>query len=328
MKRREFITLIGRALARGAAVWPVAAWTQQAGKVPIIGVLGTDSVVWRPWITAFADRLRELGWVEGHTLNIEYRWSGARPERIADIAAEFVRQNVDVIVTVSGAIPLVRQATTAIPIVFAISVDPIGIGLITSLSRPNGNITGLSIEATDLAGKRLELLREVVPHLSRLAVIFHASYSASVLESHEVQAAGRTFGLEVMPHEIQRSEDIAPVFAALKGKVDALYVVEDSLVSANSARIIALTLSDQLPTVFYTRDLVLAGGLMSYGPNFPALFRRSAEFVDKILRGTKPADIPVEQPTKFELVINLKTAKSLGLKFPQTLLVAADEVIE
>jgi putative tryptophan/tyrosine transport system substrate-binding protein len=323
MRRRDFISLLGGA----AAAWPLAARAQQAGKLPAIGVLGTDSTVWRPWTAAFSDRLRELGWTDGQNIAIQYRWSEGRPERVSEIAAEFVRLKTDVIVTVSGAIPIVHRVTTAIPIVFPISVDPIGTGLITNLSRPNGNVTGLSIQSTDIAGKRLGVLHEIVPHLRRLAIMYHAN-SVAAVEKDAVQAAAHSLSLDITPREIRRTEDIAPAFEALKGQADALYVVEDSLVSANSAQIVELTLHDRLPTVFYTRDVVLAGGLFSYGPSYPALFQRAADFVDKILRGTKPDDIPVEQPAKFELVINLKTAKLLGLDVPHNLLVLADDVIE
>jgi putative tryptophan/tyrosine transport system substrate-binding protein len=324
MRRRDFI----KGMVSSLAAWPLTARGQQANKIPIVGLLGTDSSVWRTWVAAFADRLRELGWIEGHTVQLEYGWSEARPERVADIAVDFIRQRVDVIVAVSGAIPIIRQATTSIPIVFPISVDPIGSGLITNLSSPSGNVTGLSLESIDLAGKRLELLRQIVPNLHRLAIIFHPAYSASALESREVQFAARAFDMEVVSHEFRRAEDLAPIFETLKREAEALYVVEDSLVSANSQRIVTLTLTSRIPAVFYNRDVVVAGGLMSYGPNFPNLFRRTAEIVDKILRGTKPADIPVEQPTKFEFVINLTTAKGLGLTVPPSLMSLADELIE
>ena len=250
------------------------------------------------------------------------------PSAIAEIAAEFVRLKVDVIVTTATAVPTVKQATSVIPIVFALGTDPLGSGLVASLARPGGNVTGLSIQQSDIAGKRLELLREVVPGLRRLAIMGNVGYPKAVLEMGEVQAAARTLGLEVAPLEIRRAEDIAPAFEALKGSADALYVVGDALVHANRTRIITFALSARLPTIFNNRDYVEAGGLMSYGPNFSDLFRRAADLVDKILRGTKPGDIPVEQPTKFDLVINLTTAKALGLEVPPTLLARADEVIE
>jgi putative tryptophan/tyrosine transport system substrate-binding protein len=322
LKRREFITLLG------AAALPVAARAQPAGKVPTIGFLGADAAGWRPWTDAFVGQLRKLGWIEGRTITIEYRWSQARPERAAEIAAEFVRLKVDVIVTSGTAVPTVKQATAVIPVVFAITIDPVGTGLVASLARPGGNVTGLSVQQADIAGKRLELLREVVPRLRRLAIIVDVGFAQGVLEMGEVKATARTLGLEVTPLEIRRAEDIAPAFEALKAQADAVYVVVNALVSANRTRIITLALGARLPTIFNTRDFVQAGALMSYGPNYSDMFRRTADLVDKILRGTKPGDIPVEQPTKFEFVVNLTTAKALGLEVPPTLLARADEVIE
>jgi putative ABC transport system substrate-binding protein len=273
-------------------------------------------------------RLRELGWTDGRTVAIEYRWGEGRNERFVELAAEFVRLKVDVIVTAGSASAIaVKRATSVIPIVFSMG-DPVGTGLIGSLARPGGNATGLSTQATDLAGKRLELLREAVPRLSRVAVISNAGNPQTVLEMHEVQASARTLGLEVITPEIRRAEDIAPAFEALEGRADALLVVFDALVSTNGIRIGTLALGARLPTMHGNREPVDAGGLMSYGPNLPDLFRRGAEFVDKILRGAKPADIPVEQPTKFDLVVNLITARALRLAVPPSLLARADEVIE
>jgi putative tryptophan/tyrosine transport system substrate-binding protein len=273
-------------------------------------------------------RLRELGWIEGRTIAIEYRWSEGRPERYAEIAAEFVRLKVDVIVTVGSAVPTVKQATAVIPIVFAIAADPVGNGLVASLAKPGGNVTGLSLQETELAGKRLELLREVVPRFRRLAIMANVGSPQSVLEMGETQAAARTLGLEVAPLEIRRAQDIAPAFEALNAQADALYVAGDQLVAANRTRILTFALGARLPTIFGARAYVQAGALMSYGPSFPDLFRRAAEMVDKILRGTKPGDIPVEQPTKFEFVLNLTTAKVLGLTIPESFLLRADSVIE
>ena len=325
LKRREVLTLLGGA----AAGWPLTALGQQAGKLPTIGLVGVDPSSWSSWTAALAARLRELGWIEGRTITIDHRWTEARPERVAEIAAEFVRRKVDVIVTTGSAILALKQATSVIPIVFAASADPVGTGLVTSLARPGGNITGLSLQTTDLAGKRLELLREVVPRLRRVAIMANVSYAAAVLEMGEVQASAHTLGLdEVATLEIQRAEDIAPAFASLKGGADALYVCTDALVVANRVRINILALGARLPTIFNFREHVEAGGLMSYGASFPDLFRRAAELVDRILRGTKPGDIPVEQPTKFDLAINLTTAKALGLAIPESFLVRADEVIE
>jgi putative tryptophan/tyrosine transport system substrate-binding protein len=322
VKRRKFITLLGSA----AAAWPLAARAQQNGKVPTIGFLGADPSAFSPWTNAFVARLRELGWIENRTVAIEYRWSEGRTERYAEIAAEFVRAKVDVIVTVGSAVPTVRQATTTIPIVFAVGIDPVGSGLVASLAKPGGNVTGLSLQAAHLAGKRIELLREVVPRLRRLGIIFNAGNAQPTLEMDETKAAAQTVGLDVIPLEVRQAVDIAPAFDM--AKVDAIYVAIDQLMVANLARILTLAVGARLPTVFSTRDFVRSGGFMSYGPNYSDLFRRSADYVDKILRGTKPGDIPVEQPTKFELVINLTTAKALGLNIPQQFVLRADDVIE
>jgi putative tryptophan/tyrosine transport system substrate-binding protein len=324
MKRREFISLLGGAVA----AWPLAARAQQAGRPPTIGFLGASATAWRSRTDAFVARLRELGWIDGRNIVIEYRWDDGRPERAAEIAAEFVRLKVEVIVTVGSVVAKLKQVTSVIPVVFALANDPVGGGLVASLARPGGNVTGLSSQAPDLAGKRLELLREVVPSLRRLAILVDVGYPAAVIEMGEVQAAARTLGIEVAPLEIRRAEDIAPAFEALKANADALYVVVDTLVVANRPRIITLARDARLPTIFQQSDFVQAGGLMSYGPNIPDLFRRAAELVDKILRGAKPGDIPIEQPTKFELVVNLRTAKTLGLSIPELFLQRADEVIE
>jgi len=324
MQRRELIVLIFGA----TATWPATTYAQQTGKLSTIGFLGASASGFAPWAAAFAARLRDLGWVENRTVAIEYRWSEGRPERYAEIAAEFVRLKVDVILTVGSAVPIVKQATTTIPVVFAVAIDPVGSGLVASLAKPGGNVTGLSIQANELAGKRVELLREVVPQLRRLAILFNADNTQPVLEMGETQAEARRLGLEIIPLAIRRAEDIASAFLDLKTKVDAVYVAVDQLIVANRLRILALAVGERLPTVFSERDFVKAGALMSYGPSYSELFRHSADFVDKILRGTKPADIPVEQPTKFELVINLATAKALGLKIPPSVLARADDVIE
>jgi len=324
MRRREFITLIVGA----TATWPMRTSAQQTGKLPTIGFLGASASGFAPWAAAFAARLRELGWVEGRTIAIEYRWSEGRPERYAEIAAEFVRLKVDVILTVGSAVPIVRQATTVIPIVFAIATDPVGSGLVASLAKPGGNVTGQSNQAAELAGKKVELLREVMPQLRRLAVMFNADNTQPALEMGATQAEARRLGLEIIPLAIRRAEDIAPAFQDLKTKADAVYLAVDQLIVANRSNIIALAAGQRLPTISGERDFVRAGSLMSYGPNFLELFRRAAEYVDKILRGAKPADIPVEQPTKFDLVVNLVTAKVLGLDVPPSLLARADEVIE
>jgi putative ABC transport system substrate-binding protein len=312
MRRREFITLLGAATA-----WPRRTRAQQAGKLPTIGFLGADAAAFAPWTAAFVARLGELGWIEGKNVAIEYRWSQGRSERYAEIAAEFVSRKVDVIVTVGSAVPIVRQATVVIPIVFAVGIDPVGSGLVASLAQPGGNVTGLSIQANELAGKRLEFARELVPRLHRLAIMFNVGNAQPVLEMGETQAAARMLGLEVAPLVIQRAEDIAPAFQGLKTRADALYVAVDQLMVANRSSILASALDARMPTIFSTRDFVKAGALMSYGPSYTERFGRAADYVDKILRGANPADLPVEQPTKFELVINVTTAKALGLDVPQ-----------
>jgi putative ABC transport system substrate-binding protein len=323
MRRREFITLLGAATA-----WPRRTRAQQAGKLPTIGFLGADAAAFAPWTAAFVARLGELGWIEGKNVAIEYRWSQGRSERYAEIAAEFVSRKVDVIVTVGSAVPIVRQATVVIPIVFAVGIDPVGSGLVASLAQPGGNVTGLSIQANELAGKRLEFARELVPQLHRLAIMFNVGNAQPVLEMGETQAAARMLGLEVAPLVIQRAEDIAPALQGLKTRADALYVAVDQLMVANRSSILASALDARMPTIFSTRDFVKAGALMSYGPSYTERFGRAADYVDKILRGANPADLPVEQPTKFELVINVTTAKALGLDVPPPLLARADEVIE
>src|SRR6516225_8814686 len=325
--RRQFITLLGGA----AGAWPLAARAQQPAMRPTIGFLGSGTpAVQGQWVAAFVQRLRELGWIEGRNLTIEYRWAEGSADRAAELAAEFVRRKVDVIVTYAN--PMVvatKQATSVIPIVFAAAADPVGTGLVAGLARPGGNVTGLSAQNTDLAGKHLELLRDLIPGLRRLAIMANVDNSASVLEMREVQAAARTIGLEVTILEIRRAEDIAPAFEELKGRADALYVCVDTILFSHRIRVNTLALSARLPTMLsVSREYVEAGGLMSYGPNFVDLFRRAGDYVDKILHGAKPGNIPVEQPTKFDLVINLTTAKALGLTIPPTLLARADEVIE
>jgi putative tryptophan/tyrosine transport system substrate-binding protein len=325
LKRRDFITILG-----GAAVaWPLAAQAQQA-KPPTIGFLGSGAQIsQRAWADAFVRRLRELGWIEGSTITIDYRWAEGRPDRFAEIAAEFVRLKVDLIYAVGTEATLAaKKATSVIPIVFPVAGDPVGTGMVASLARPGANVTGLSNLAADLAAKRLEILREVYPGLARLAIMANVGYPGAVLEIGEFQAASRAVGLEVAALEIRRTEDIAPAFESLKGRAEALYVVGDPLANLNRIRINTFALVARLPTIYVQREYVEAGGLLSYGPNYPDLNRRAADYVDKILRGAKPADLPVEQPIKFDLVVNLVTARALGLTVPPTLLARADEVIE
>jgi len=323
MRRRQF-----NAFFAGALAWPIAARAQPA-KLPTIGFLGAGGQsAWTHWTAAFVQRLNELGWVQARTVNIEYRWAEGRTERFREIAAEFARLKVDVIVTVGSAVPALKDATSTIPIVFAVAVDPVGSGMVDSLARPGGNITGVSIQETELAGKRIELLREILPGLRRIAVIANVGYQASVLEVTEVRGVARKFGLDVKLLEIRRAEDISPAFDALGNDTQALYVCSSALFNANIARINSRALGARLPTINALREYVEAGGFMSYGTDNRELFRRAGEIVDKILKGAKPADLPVEQPTKFVLVINLATAKALGLAIPEAFLLRANEVIE
>jgi putative tryptophan/tyrosine transport system substrate-binding protein len=325
MRRREFIALLG-----GAAVsWPRGGWAQQSGKLPTIGLLVSSTPADESQrIAAFTQRLHQLGWIDGRTVAIALRAAESRPERVSDIAAEFVRLNVDIIVT-SGTqiVATLKQATSVIPIVF-MAGDPVGSGLVASLARPGGNVTGVSLLQAETAGKRLELLREVVPGLRRLAIMGNFSNPPIGLELDEVKEMTGKIGLELTSHDIRRPEDIALAFEALKGRAQALYVIPDALIIPNRTRIIILAVGARLPTIFNSREYVKEGALLSYGPNFPDLFRRAADYVDKILRGTKPNELPVEQPTMFDLAINLTTAKALGIDVPPSLLARADEVIE
>jgi putative tryptophan/tyrosine transport system substrate-binding protein len=325
MKRREFIAIAG-----GAAAWPFAVRAQQP-KSPTIGYFGaTAAVAEKSRTDAFVQRLGGLGWIEGQTVAIEYRWAESQTERFPEIAADLVQLRVDILVATSTSAALAcKQATTVIPIVFPLAGDPLATGLVASLARPGGNVTGLSNQGADLAGKRLEVLREVEPGLRRFAVLANAEYPGRVSEIADIQTAARTLGLNVAVFEIRPAGDVSPVFDIMrKDGAEALYVVGDTFMNSNRALISTLAVQARLPTIYVAREYVEAGGLMSYGANIPHLFARAAELVDKILRGTKPDDIPVEQPTKFELVINLKTAKALGLTVPQALLATADEVIE
>jgi len=324
VRRRDFLTLIGGA----AAPWPLAARAQSA-KNPAIGFLGTTTpAAWSEPVAAFEKRLGELGWFPGRTIAIDYRWTQGHNENALQIAKDFVARNVDVIVAGGNAVAATMQATSTIPIVFPVAVDPVGSGFVPNLSHPGGNVTGLSLQGPDVAGKRLEMLHRIVPDLRRVAIMVDVDYPAAKKELEACQAAARAMGLETTVLEVRQPTDIDPAMASLHDKADALYVVADALTNANHNRIAALALGVRLPTMFGTGDLMNVGGLMAYGPILPDLFRRAAEMVDKILRGTKPGDIPVEQPTKFDLVINMTTAKALGLTVPPNLLALADEVIE
>jgi putative tryptophan/tyrosine transport system substrate-binding protein len=326
MKRRSFIALLGGA----AAAWPLAARAQQTAILPTIGFLGAGSPATAGvWVSAFTSRLRELGWIEGRNIKIDLRWAEGRNDRSAEIAADFVRLRVDVIVTYSDEhTQIAKRATSVIPIVFALASDPVGSGFVASLGHPGGNLTGLSGQNVDLTGKRFELLREIVPGLRRLAVLFNGNNPTSMIEVDIIRTAASPLGIEVFPSKIWGVEDIAPAIATIATQADALFVVGEPLTFTHRLRISTLALASRLPTTYPTRGYVEVGGLMSYGPNFPASFRRAAEYVHKILHGEKPSDLPVEQPTRYDLVVNLITAKALGLTIPESFLLRADEVIE
>jgi putative ABC transport system substrate-binding protein len=326
MRRRRFSTLLGGA----ATVLPFGTKAQQAGKVPTVGFLSASTPsLSRERVAAFKQRLEMLGWTEGRTITVEYRWAEGHPERSPEIIAEFVKQNVAVIVThATDNVIAAKKITSKIPIVFAVAADPVDTGLVASLAQPSGNVTGLSIQSTDLASKRLELLREAVPSLRRLAILVNLGNPASVLERRKLEGASGLVGVTPVGAEVRQADDIVSAFEALRSRADALYVCADPLLNTNRSRISALALRQSLPTMLDNREFVIAGGFMSYGPDITELFRRAADYVDKILRGAKPGDIPIEQPTKFDLVINLRTAKALNLEIPRTLLAVADDMIE
>jgi len=326
MKRRDFISLFGSA----AAVWPLAARAQSTGKKYTIGYLSAGSPGLEEATAAFTDTLRELGWVEGKNVTFERRFAENRLERLAEFAAELVHLRVDVIVTEGTLAPLAaKQATSTIPIVMNVAGDPLGSGLVESLARPGGNVTGISLMAPDLGGKRLELLKELLPHLGRVAVLWNATNPYAALVYKQTQAAGRTLEIEVQSLEVRGPDEFEDAFEAVRQQhPDALVTVEDPLTGSYRKRIVDFATIDRLPSLYGFRENVSDGGLISYGANFADLFRHAAGYVDKILKGVKPADLPIEQPTKFELVINLKTAKALGLQVPPSLLARANEVIE
>jgi len=325
MRRREFITLLG-----GAPGWPLAARAQQVARLATVGFLGAGSPTTAGlWVTAFTSRFRELGWIEDRNIKIDVRWAEGRNDRSAEIAADLVRLKVDVVVTYSTEhIQIAKQATSTIPIVFALAADPVGSGFVASLARPGGNLTGLSTQNVDLTGKRFELLREIVPSLRRLAVLSNGNNPTSTIEIGIVRTAANSLGIDVSAFEIWHAVDIAPAITTISAQANALFVVGEPLTFTHRSTINTLALAARLPTTYSTREYVEVGGLMSYGPNFPALFRRAADYVHKILLGAKPDDLPVEQPTRYDLVVNLTTAKALGLTIPESFLLRADEVIE
>jgi putative ABC transport system substrate-binding protein len=324
MRRRTFILVLGGA----AAAWPLGAHAQSPGK--IIAMLGAATAgAWAPMVASFEEHLRELGWIEGRTASLVYRWAEGDSSRYDGIAAELVQMNVDVIVTVGSAAAAMMRATRTIPIVLAAAVDPVVSGFVQSLAHPGGNVTGLSLQSSEIGSKRLEILREAIPDLRQLAVMANANYPGSARESAAVREAARKLGLTADALDIHQPEDITPAIASVKGHARALYVCTDSLVVAHGVEINAAAHKAELATMWGAREWIRSeGGFISYGPNESGQFRQAADYVDKILKGANPADLPVAQPTKIDLAVNLKTARALGIAVPEMFLLRADEVIE
>jgi putative tryptophan/tyrosine transport system substrate-binding protein len=328
MRRREFIGLVG-----SAAAWPFAARAQQAVQPRKIGVLmgiAESDSEGRHRLAVFTQALREMGWTEGQTITIETRYADAKPERLPALAAELVQANVDLIVTQAAQpIEAARAATSTIPIVMASVGDALGAGYVTSLARPGGNVTGLTLVATDQSAKRLQLIREISPNLTRVALLWNGNASGHRLQLKEMELAAPALGIVLQSLPIRNANEIdASLSAAMQANAQAIITMDDPLVQSQSAHVVAFAMRQRLPVMGEFRPITEAGALMSYGPNQIDMWRRAAAYVDKILKGAKPADLPVEQPTKFELIVNLKTAKALGLAVPDTLLARADEVIE
>jgi putative tryptophan/tyrosine transport system substrate-binding protein len=323
MRRREFITLLG-----GAAAWPTTAHAQQPAKMPRVGVLNYAAAQ-DVRVSQFHDELRQLGYVEGKNLAVIYRWADGVLNRLPELAAELVADKVDVIIALGPAVWAAKRATTTVPIVIAFSGDPVGDGVVSSLARPGGNITGFSYMSTDLAAKRLELLSKAFSKNNRIGVLYNPQEPATRLEMQETEAAASILGVTLQPLTSRHPDELEQAFTvAMRERADALLVFTHGFAVLNRARIIDLAARHRLPTLYGWRDFVEEGGFMSYGPDIEALVRRAASYVDRIIRGEKPGDLPVEQPTRLRLIINLKTAKALDLEVPQTLLARADEVIE
>jgi ABC-type uncharacterized transport system substrate-binding protein len=326
MRRREFITLLG-----GAAAWPLAARAQQPSKVPRIGLLEplSRSNLTEGWAEAFRSGLHDLGYVEGKNIVIEYRWSEGKYQRLPDLTAELVHLGIDILVTYgTPATRAAKQATTTVPIVMEVSGDAIATGLINSLNQPGGNITGSTFFNPELCAKRLELIKEAVPPTTRVGILFNPDNPISFPSLQEMERTAKSINLELERIEVHSPNEFESAFLALGTKrVDAMTVIEDAMLIANSKAIGDLVTERRLPSIGF-KEIAHGGGLMAYGVDFDRLFYRAAYFVDKILKGANPRDLPVEQATKFDLVINLKTAKALGLTVPDKLLALADEVIE
>ena len=321
MTRREFITLLGGA----AAAWPLAARAQQSAKIPRIGIID-DSPIWN----AFRHGLRDLGYLEGQNIVFDYRYAGGLPDRLAWVAVELIHRPVDLIATFGTPPTLAaKQATTTIPIVMMGVGDPVGSGLVSSLARPGGNITGNTILGPEVAGKRLQLLKEVIPSLSRVVFLWNPDNASHPAQLAELRVAVEALGIKLLPVPVRSSDEFDNAFAAMmRERPDAFLMTNDPFHQLSIGRIIDFLANNRLPGMFVTREVAVAGGLLSYGASLPDLFRRGAVYVHKILQGTKPADLPIEQPVKFELVVNLKTAKAMGLSIPESFLLRADEAIE
>ena len=324
MKRREFITVLGCAVA-----WPLASRAQ--GRIPRVGFMGNSTAALEAnLVDSFREGLRELGYEEGRNIAIEYRWADGQYERFAGLVTELIAAKVDVIVTAGTPAALaVKKATSTVPLVMVAVGDPVGTGLVPSLARPDGNLTGLSSVAPDLEGKRLELLREIVPSVSRIAVFLNSVNPFHATSMRQAQTAGKTLGIKVQQYDIRKSEDLDGAFAAIrKERPDALLILADRVFLHNRERIVDFTEEQHLPNVNAYKELVEAGGLISYGPSYEDMHKRAAIYVNKILKGAKPGNLPIEQPTKFTLIVNLKAAKALGISMPPAVLSRADEVIE
>ena len=319
-----------RTLVLGTIVFPPLATAQQPARVPRIGVLSPGSRGPSPLLDAFRQGLRELGYVEGQNVAIGWRFAEGKTDRLAELAAELVRLRVDVILTINTpATEAAKNAASTIPIVFTFVADPVGFGLVPSLARPGRNLTGLTTITAELSGKRLELLKETLPKVSRVAVLWNSPSKGAAMVFRETEGAGRQLGVQLQDVGVRGAEEIPRAFeAATRGRAGALLVIDDLMISSHQRRILDLAVKRRLPVISTHSDFAESGGLMSYGTKLPDQFRRAATFVDKILKGTKPADLPVEQPMRFELVINMKTAKALGIRFPPSIIVRADQVIQ
>jgi putative ABC transport system substrate-binding protein len=309
---------------------PLAAEAQQTRKIPRVGVLGSQSPERSPVILALREGLRELGYVDGQNIALEWRWAHGANERFVDLAAELVRLNVDIIVAApTRAVQEAQRATSTIPIVMVFATDPVGLRFVATLARPGGNITGLSVQTPEIAGKRLELLREVAPAATRIAVLYDPGQPGISGDLKEMEAAARTLGVQLQVVEARSAGEVDRAFAAItRERADGIIMLDSLTPLVQRARIAQLAAKHRLPTLSWSRSMTEAGCLLSYGADQSDLSRRAAYFVDKILKGAKPGDLPVQQPTKFELVINLKTAKALDLTIPPSLLLRADQVIQ